>query len=124
MSESVTVLEVERCDMANLSSLVILIVGAEKFPMVNPLELLGLETDVEACWDISEGRTVELVVANQITVLQRIVWLITTSLKPNGVQGNIRFLGADCHKLKKEVSVVSGEIHQQIIRRATRVELT
>jgi hypothetical protein len=57
MSEPVTVLDVERCDIANLSSLVILLVGVEKLPIVNPPGVLGLKPDIEACrgvgWDVA-----------------------------------------------------------------------
>ena len=52
-------LDVERCDIANLSSLVILLVGVEKLPIVNPLGVLGLKPDTEACRDIGGGTAEE-----------------------------------------------------------------
>jgi len=60
MPEPVTVLDVERCDIANLSSLVILLVGVEKLPIVNPLGELGLKPVIEARCDIGRCMTVEL----------------------------------------------------------------
>lgn len=56
-----TVLDVERCDIANLSSLVILLVGVEKLPIVNPPGVPDLKPDTEACRDIGGGMAVELV---------------------------------------------------------------
>ena len=61
MPELVTVLEVERWEIANLSSLVILLVGVEKLPMVNPPGALGLKPGVEACRDNGGGMAAELV---------------------------------------------------------------
>ena len=61
MPEPGTVLEVERCDIANLSSLVILLVGVEKLPIVNPPGVLGLKPGIEGCRDIGRGMAAELV---------------------------------------------------------------
>lgn len=51
------------------------------------------------------------------------MWLVTDSLETDGIQGDVWFLGADCHKLEKEFPVVSGQTRQQTLR-VIRVELT
>ena len=53
-------LDVERCDIANLSSLVILLVGVEKLPIVNPPEG-GLKPDIEGWREMGGGMAAELV---------------------------------------------------------------
>ena len=62
MPGPVTVADVERCDIANRSSLVILLVGVgvEKLPIENPPPG-GLKPDIEAWRDIGGGIAVEVV---------------------------------------------------------------
>lgn len=43
-----TILDVERCDIGNLSSLVILLVGVEELSVVNPPGVAGLKLYVES----------------------------------------------------------------------------
>ena len=54
IAESVTVLEVERSEIANLSSLVIPLVGVKKFP-------IGLKPGIEACRGFGGVTAAELV---------------------------------------------------------------
>ena len=58
-------LDVERCAIVNLSSLVILLVGVEKLPIVNPPGVPDLKPDTEACG----GMTAELVLWRPEVVL-------------------------------------------------------
>jgi hypothetical protein len=53
------VLDVERSNIANLSSLVIFLVGVEKLPIVNPPEG-GLKPDIEAWREMGGGMAAEL----------------------------------------------------------------
>ena len=52
-----------------------------------------------------------------------IMRLVTNSLETDGIQGDVWFLGADCHELKEEFSVVSGRTCQRTLR-VGRLELT
>ena len=61
--------------------------------------------------------------AARTTASHWIMWLVTDSLETDGIQGDVWFLGADCHKLEKEFPVVSGQTRQQTLR-VIRVELT
>ena len=58
------------------------------------------------------------------TTGHRVVWLVTNGLETNDIQGDVWFLGTDRHKLKKEFSVVSDQMNQQMLREIIRVEHT
>ena len=53
-------LDAERSNIANLSSLVVFLVGVENLPIVNPLEG-GLKPDIEAWREMGGGMAAELV---------------------------------------------------------------
>lgn len=50
--------------------------------------------------------------------------LVTDSLETNDIQGDVGFLGTDCHELKKEFSVVSDQKGQHPWGGAIGVDLT
>ena len=52
------------------------------------------------------------------------MWLVTDGLETDGIQGDVRFLGTNRLELEKELSVVSGQMHQRTSREDVRAELT
>lgn len=62
--------------------------------------------------------------ATRTTTGHWVVWLVIDGFETDDIQRDVWFFGTDRHELKKEISVVSNQMRQEMLGGATRVKLT